>query len=130
MSLNIQILILVVFVNVLIIGLSLAMDSTPFTRKMRRKQFYPKLNLYMWLFSLGMVIFSVYNLYEWYVADELYGGRASWVPLNGHPLIFAFLAIIYSCAAWLFSIGVIMGLAKFFWHSGESGHPKKLRTRG
>jgi hypothetical protein len=114
MSLNIQILILVAFVNVLIIGLSVAMDSTPLTRKMRREQLYAKLNLHMWLFSLGFVIFSIYNLYEWYVADELYGGRASWVLLNRHPLIFTFLAIIYSSATWLFSIGVIMGLAKFF----------------
>ena len=61
-----------------------------------------------------MIIFSVYDLYEWYAASELYGGRASWVSLNAHPVFFTFLAIIYSIALFGFSIFPIMGLAKPF----------------
>jgi hypothetical protein len=113
MSLEIKVLALVVLADAALVGISIAMDWTPLTNQAQREDLYRQVsNLRMGLFGVLMASFSLYNLYEWYAASAMYGGRDPWVQINEHPIYFSFLGVGYSLSALMFICFPVLGLAK------------------
>ena len=76
------------------------------------------------LFGIVMVVFSAYNLYEWYATGQIithgHGTNRPWRSFAEEPIHFTFIATVYVSMFLLFGVGSVIKLIGWLWRRGRS----------